>query len=116
MARPEAFEQERLELERLLKSPVFARSPDLTAILRYFCEEFFAGELDDLREYQIATEALGRPSRTTGRTSSLCTSATTVSLLFWSGQTAGAGKISLEFIPGAANYPLINAIEVEDDS
>jgi hypothetical protein len=53
-------EAERRELDWLLSSGVLGRSGNLTRVLKYICEERFAGRADQIKEYSIATEALGR--------------------------------------------------------
>jgi hypothetical protein len=53
-------EAERRELEWLLTSGVLGRSGNLTRVLKYICEERFAGRANQIKEYTIATEALGR--------------------------------------------------------
>src|ERR1035437_7966184 len=58
-ARP--AEAERAELECVVEA--MARSPRLSRVLRYMGEKLFSGEVDQLSEYNIATEVLGR-SRT----------------------------------------------------
>jgi hypothetical protein len=55
-------QQEREAIDRLLASGVFDRSPNLAVFLRYVCSRYFEGRLDDVREYNIAVEALGRPA------------------------------------------------------
>src|ERR1017187_9476150 len=55
-ARP--AEAERAELERVVEA--MARSPRLSRVLRYMGEKLFSGEVDQLNEYNIATEVLGR--------------------------------------------------------
>lgn len=58
----EAREQlERVELESLLTSGIFAKSPNLAKLLSYVCERYWAGETDQIKEYNLAVEALGRP-------------------------------------------------------
>lgn len=52
-------EAERQELDWLLTSGVLGRSGNLTRVLKYICEEHFAGRTQ-IKEYTIATEALGR--------------------------------------------------------
>lgn len=52
---------EREELEAVLAYPPIARCPNLTKVLRYLCELHFAGKECQIREYNIGTEALGRP-------------------------------------------------------
>ena len=51
---------ERAELNWLLESGVIGRSLNLTKVLRYVCEETAAGRGDQIKEYSIAVEALGR--------------------------------------------------------
>jgi hypothetical protein len=55
------FEQEKLELEALLASGIFDRAPNMAHLLRYVCEKHFEGTGDQIKEYNIAVEALGRP-------------------------------------------------------
>jgi Malectin domain len=54
-AQPEA---ERDELERVVEA--LARWPRLSHLLQYIGEKFFSGDVDQLNEYNIATEVLGR--------------------------------------------------------
>jgi hypothetical protein len=49
---------ERAELERVVEA--LARSPRLARLLQYMGEKFFSGEVDQLNEYNIATDVLGR--------------------------------------------------------
>jgi hypothetical protein len=53
-------EAEREELDWLLTSGVLGRSGNLVRVLKYICEEHFAGRGGQVKEYTIATEALGR--------------------------------------------------------
>jgi hypothetical protein len=53
-------EAEREELDWLLRSGVLGRSGNLARVLKYICEERFAGRAHLIKEYTIATEALGR--------------------------------------------------------
>ena len=53
-------EAERRELDWLLTSGVLGRSGNLARVLKYICEERFAGRANQIKEYSIATEALGR--------------------------------------------------------
>jgi hypothetical protein len=55
-------EGERQEYVWLLNSGVLGRSGNLTRVLKYVCEEYFQGRADQIKEYTIALEALGRPS------------------------------------------------------
>ena len=58
-AQDELYE-ERQEVARLLALPAIARSNNLVRLLSFICEKYFAGEIDDIREYTIAVEAFGR--------------------------------------------------------
>lgn len=55
------FLEERREVEALLSSSLFARAPNLAQLLSYSCTKFFQGEAHEIKEYNIAVEALGRP-------------------------------------------------------
>jgi hypothetical protein len=55
-------EAERQEYEWLLNSGVLGRSGNLARVLKYVCEEYFQGRADQIKEYTIAVEALGRQS------------------------------------------------------
>ena len=54
------FHEEREELKRVLSDPEFSRSTNLVRFLFYICNKYFEGQTDDIREYSIAVEALGR--------------------------------------------------------
>lgn len=54
------FQQEREELEWLLHHPEMVRSANLVRFVSYICKRYFDGESEDIREYSIAVEALGR--------------------------------------------------------
>ena len=56
----ENFHEEREELKRVLGHPEFSRSANLVRFLSYICNKYFEGQADDIREYSIAVEALGR--------------------------------------------------------
>ena len=53
-------EAERQECEWLLTSGVLGRSGNLARVLKYVCDEHFQGRADQIKEYTIAVEALGR--------------------------------------------------------
>lgn len=55
------YELERQELEAMLASGMFDRAPNLAHILRYVCAKYFEGQADQIKEYNIAVEALRRP-------------------------------------------------------
>lgn len=52
--------QERAEVETVLESGLFAKAPRLREFFQYICERHFASESEQIKEYSIATEALGR--------------------------------------------------------
>jgi hypothetical protein len=56
------FQRERRELASLLASNPFTRAPNLASLLAYVCQKYFEGEADELKEYSLAVEALGRPT------------------------------------------------------
>ena len=49
------------ELNAVLASSAFTRSPRLSHLLRYLCAKFLAGEADQIKEYSIGVEVLQRP-------------------------------------------------------
>ncbi len=49
-------------LDKVLHSRVFSRSDSSQQILKFIVERVVSGRCDDLKEYTIATEAMGRPS------------------------------------------------------
>src|SRR5215472_16746676 len=53
---------ERLELAALLASGIFGRAPNLALVLNYICSKYFDGAAEQIKEYNIAVEALGRPA------------------------------------------------------
>lgn len=59
-AEPVNTELERAELQAVLSSQLFARSPTLAHLLSYLCEKKFAGDLNQVKEYSIALEVFGR--------------------------------------------------------
>ena len=54
-------QEERAELDAILQSGCLNRAPNLSTFLRYVCERYFEGNADQIKEYNIAVEALGRP-------------------------------------------------------
>ena len=52
-------EQKRRALEQTLQGATFARADQLKRFLRYICEMEIAGRAHEIKEYSIATEALG---------------------------------------------------------
>ena len=57
---PQNFHEEREELKRVLSHAEFSRSTNLVRFLSYICNKYFEGQSDEIREYSIAVEALGR--------------------------------------------------------
>jgi len=53
-------EVEREELAALLASGMLGRANNLVRLLSFVCDRYFAGQLDEIKEYNIAVEALGR--------------------------------------------------------
>jgi len=58
---PAAVDRQSVELETVLRSALFVRSPTLAHLLSYLCQKVFAGEGDQIKEYSIAVEVFGRP-------------------------------------------------------
>jgi hypothetical protein len=56
----EPRQPERDALDRILRSQVFDRAPNLVLFLRYVCEMQLSGRTDAIKEYNIAVEGLGR--------------------------------------------------------
>ena len=57
---PGVADLERSELKEVLSSKTFARSQRLVRLLEYIAEKHFLGQADQVCEYTIATEVLGR--------------------------------------------------------
>jgi len=55
-------EEKRGALDHVLQSNTFERADLLRRFLRYICEMEIAGRADEINEYTIATDALGRPA------------------------------------------------------
>ncbi len=51
----------RAELESVLSSTLFVRSPRLSRLLQYLCTKYLDGATEEVKEYQIGVEVLGRP-------------------------------------------------------
>ena len=54
------FSAERSELAAVLASGIFNRAPGLAQLLCYVCARYFEGQGEQIKEYNIAVEALGR--------------------------------------------------------
>src|SRR5579871_5258652 len=59
---PPSVEEARAELKSVLESGLFTRSPRLTRLLEYLCDKHLEGGAEEVKEYQIGVEVLGRPS------------------------------------------------------
>lgn len=55
-------EERRSALAEVLRSELFDRSQNLQRLLTYLCEKAISGQEEDLKEYTVAVEALGRPT------------------------------------------------------
>ncbi len=55
--------KERLELKNILQSPIFAKALQQARLLEYLCNEYFEGRAGQIKEYNIATELLGREAK-----------------------------------------------------
>jgi hypothetical protein len=51
---------ERDALDRVLRSEVLDRAPNLVRLLRFVCEMYLAGRPEEIKEYNIGVQALGR--------------------------------------------------------
>src|SRR5438270_342930 len=56
------FHRERHELDAILASGILNRAPNLAHLLSYVCAKYFEGAAEQIKEYNIAVEALGRPA------------------------------------------------------
>ena len=54
------FTRENGELQNVLASGLFDRSPMLAQLLRYVCSKYFEGSAEGIKEYSIAVDVLGR--------------------------------------------------------
>lgn len=55
------LEAERAEVDDVLSSGVFGRTNNNGRLLTFVCEKYFEGAIDEIKEYNIAVQALGRP-------------------------------------------------------
>jgi Malectin domain len=55
------YRQERHELDTILASGILNRAPNLAHLLTYVCAKYFEGAAEQIKEYNIAVDALGRP-------------------------------------------------------
>ncbi len=57
------FADEKDELQSVLDSGIFHRAPNLAHVLTYVCGQYFEGAAQQIKEYNIAVEALHRPAK-----------------------------------------------------
>jgi hypothetical protein len=55
------LEAERAEVDGILSSGVFGRMNNLVRLLTFVCDKYFEGGIDEIKEYNVAVHALGRP-------------------------------------------------------
>jgi hypothetical protein len=55
-------QEEKAALDAVLQSELFKKSASQSQFLSYICKKFFAGEAAQIKEYNVAVEALGRPA------------------------------------------------------
>jgi hypothetical protein len=60
MAMSASSQKEREELRVTLHSGIFAKAPRQAKLLQYICNEYFEGRAEQIKEYNLATEVLGR--------------------------------------------------------
>jgi hypothetical protein len=56
-----AADREKSELDAVLSSGILDRAPTLAQFLTYVCSKYFEGATEQIKEYNIAVQALGRP-------------------------------------------------------
>lgn len=62
MAKISTEEMVRLQLERILQSESFRGSESMRHLLTFLADKFLSGDADQLKEYSIGIDALGKPS------------------------------------------------------
>jgi hypothetical protein len=65
------IELAKTELDRVLRSPSFLRSPKLSAFLRYVVVHALEGNIDGIKEYNIGVEVFDRGSHFDPRTDNI---------------------------------------------
>jgi hypothetical protein len=53
--------EERAEFDSVLRSPLLRRSPSILRIAEYIAQTYLDGAAEDIKEYNIAVDALGKP-------------------------------------------------------
>jgi hypothetical protein len=59
-AEPAQIEEVRAEVQAVLQSATFLRSPGLTRLLSYLCDKVVSGETAQIKEYSVALDVFGR--------------------------------------------------------
>src|SRR5258708_39190597 len=62
MQAPAHHDEAKAELDSVLNSGLFAHAPSLAQFLSYVCKKGLEGQGNQVKEYSIAVEALGRPA------------------------------------------------------
>src|SRR5262245_43426821 len=57
------LEMEQTAYQALLDSGYLQRAPSLRRIFIYICTQYFEGKAEEIKEYNIAVEALGKPAQ-----------------------------------------------------
>ena len=60
MATSASCEREKEELRAALNSSIFAKAPRQAKLLEYICHEYFEGRSDQIKEYNLATNVMGK--------------------------------------------------------
>ncbi|MGD0695628.1 MAG: malectin domain-containing carbohydrate-binding protein [Terriglobia bacterium] len=60
MAMPATTQREKEELESVLRSVIIAKAPRQAKLLEHICNEYLSGRADQIKEYNLAIEALGK--------------------------------------------------------
>jgi hypothetical protein len=60
MAMSAPSQKEREELKAALSSGIFSKAPRQAKLLEHICNEYFEGRSDQIKEYNLATDVLGR--------------------------------------------------------
>ncbi|HEY1343118.1 MAG TPA: tetratricopeptide repeat protein [Bryobacteraceae bacterium] len=106
----------RAELDRILASPVFAKSPRMSRFLRYVVEQTIEGKSDRIKEYTIAVEVFDKGREFDPQTdSTVRTEATKLRVrLGRYYQTDGAADPIVITIPKGAYVPLVETRSAAD--
>jgi Tol biopolymer transport system component len=104
------------EVERVLSSSPFRRSPKLSAFLRYVADQAVDGNIDGIKEYNIGVEVFDRGSHFDPRTDNIVRSQAHRLRLSLTAYYAGEGQhdpVRIEMLPGSY-VPRFYTPEAED--